>query len=150
VDVGRIVREVIATYEYSIRNDGFDVTVHIEESVPPVRCDSGALSQAILNLLNNAVKYSADVRQIDVAVRKEKDCVAIAVGDKGIGIRASEQPGIFDKFYRVGTGLVHDRKGTGLGLTLVKHIVDAHGGRIRLESAPGQGSRFTILLNPAA
>ena len=72
--------------------------------------------------------------------------VAIEVADQGIGIPRSEQEKIFEKFYRVSTGLVHDTKGSGLGLALVKHIVEAHKGKIQLESTPGRGSRFTILI----
>jgi signal transduction histidine kinase len=145
-DAGQIVEEVIRTYEYPIRNDGFDLRVHIEQHLPAVRVDRGAISQAVLNLLNNAVKYSDSVKRIDVSVRSESDQLLIEVADQGIGIPASEQARVFDKFYRISTGLVHDRKGTGLGLTLVKHIVDAHRGAVRLTSAPGKGSRFTIEL----
>ena len=145
-DAGQIVDEVIRTYEYPIRNDGFDLRVHIEQNLPAVRVDRGAISQAVLNLLNNAVKYSDSVKRIDVSVRSESDQILIDVADQGIGIPASEQTRVFDKFYRISTGLVHDRKGTGLGLTLVKHIVDAHRGAVRLTSAPGKGSRFTIEL----
>jgi two-component system phosphate regulon sensor histidine kinase PhoR len=145
-DAGQIVEEVIRTYEYPIRNDGFDLCVQIEPNLPSVRVDRGAISQAVLNLLNNAVKYSDSVKRIDVSVRSAGGQVAIEIADQGIGIPASEQERVFDKFYRISTGLVHDRKGTGLGLTLVKHIVDAHRGAVRLTSAPGKGSRFTIEL----
>jgi signal transduction histidine kinase len=86
------------------------------------------------------------VKKINVRVRRRDGLVAIEVADSGIGIPRSEQEKIFEKFYRVSTGLVHDTKGSGLGLALVKHIVEAHKGKIQVESAIGRGSRFTILI----
>ncbi|MBI4474603.1 MAG: HAMP domain-containing histidine kinase [Acidobacteria bacterium] len=145
-DAGQIVEEVIRTYEQPIRHEGFELHTRIEHPLPPVKVDRGAISQAVLNLLNNAVKYSDSVKQIGVDVRAVAGHVLIEVTDKGIGIPASEHQRIFDQFYRISTGLVHDRKGTGLGLTLVKHIVDAHQGMIHVNSAPGKGSSFTIAL----
>lgn len=120
--------------------------VDVEDNLPPVMIDRDALSQAVLNLLNNAIKYSDDVKRISVRVRFCERRVAIEVADQGIGIARSEQEKIFEKFYRVNTGLVHDTKGSGLGLALVRHIVQAHGGQVLVDSAPLRGSRFTILL----
>jgi signal transduction histidine kinase len=144
-DAGQVVEEVVRTYEFPIRNDGFDLSVSIEQGLE-VNMDCAAISQAVLNLLNNAVKYSDSVKQIGVTVRRADDHAAIEVSDSGIGIPAAEQNRIFDKFYRISDGLVHDRKGTGLGLTLVKHIVEAHRGTIRVHSTPAKGSRFMLLL----
>jgi signal transduction histidine kinase len=92
------------------------------------------------------VKYSDDVKKIAIRVRRRDGDIAIEVADHGIGIPRSEQDKIFEKFYRVSTGLVHDTKGSGLGLALVKHIVEAHKGKIQLDSAPGRGSKFTVLI----
>jgi signal transduction histidine kinase len=100
----------------------------------------------VLNLLNNAIRYSTDVKKIEVRVEGRDGQIAIEVADHGIGIARSEQEKIFEKFYRVNNDLVHTVRGTGLGLTLVKHIVDAHGGKIVVNSVPGKGSHFTILL----
>ena len=99
-----------------------------------------------MNLLDNAVKYSNGQRRIDVIVSADATAVRVAVRDRGIGIPAAEQKKIFDKFYRVGSGLVHDVKGSGLGLAIVSHVVKAHGGRVDVTSAPGEGSTFTIVL----
>src|SRR5207249_3746318 len=100
----------------------------------------------LMNLLDNAVKYSNGNKSVAVSVTDDAQCVRIAVCDRGIGIPASEQKKIFEKFYRVGSGLVHDVKGSGLGLAIVNHVVKAHGGRVEVVSAPGQGSTFTIVL----
>jgi signal transduction histidine kinase len=144
--VAEVVEEVLKSYEYQITSDGFELTTDIAADLPPVSIDRDAISQALLNLVNNAVKYSDDVKKISVRLRRRDGFVAIEVADHGIGIPRSEQEKIFEKFYRVSTGLVHDTKGSGLGLALVKHIVEAHKGKIQLESAPGRGSRFTILI----
>jgi signal transduction histidine kinase len=145
-DVAEVVEEVLKSYEYQITSAGFDLSTDIAADLPPVAIDRDAISQAVLNLVNNAVKYSDDTKKINVRLRRRDGYVAIEVADHGIGIPRSEQEKIFEKFYRVSTGLVHDTKGSGLGLALVKHIVEAHKGRIQLESAPGRGSRFTVLI----
>jgi len=100
--------------------------------------------------VNNALKYSGENKEIAVRVYARDASVAIEVADKGIGIPRSEHEKVFEKFYRVSTGLVHDTKGSGLGLALVKHIVESHSGKILIDSAPGKGSRFTILIPSCA
>lgn len=145
-DVGEVVVQVLRSYEYQIINAGFQLTTDIQRDLPPAMIDQDAISQAVLNLLNNAVKYSDKIKEIDVRVRSRDGHIAIEVIDKGIGIPRSEQDKVFEKFYRVSTGLVHNTRGTGLGLALVKHIVEAHRGKIMLDSTPGKGSRFTILI----
>lgn len=108
--------------------------------------DREAIAQSVLNLLDNAVRYSDQSKRIEIAVNTRASEIAIEVADHGIGIPRAEQQRIFEKFYRVSTGLVHDTKGSGLGLAIVKHIVAAHRGRVEVESTPGRGSRFTIFL----
>jgi signal transduction histidine kinase len=145
-DVAQIVSDVLRPYEDHIRSSGFALSVALEESLPAVLVDAEAVSQAVLNLIDNAMKYSPDRKQLSIRVWKHNNEVAIDVADQGIGIPESEQRRIFEKFYRVNTGLVHDTKGSGLGLTLTNHVVEAHGGRIAVDSMPGSGSRFTIFL----
>ena len=145
-DVAEVVEDVLKSYDYQITSAGFEMTTDIDADLPPVSIDRDAISQAVLNLVNNAVKYSDDIKKISVRLRRRDGYVAIEVADEGIGIPRSEQEKIFEKFYRVSTGLVHDTKGSGLGLALVKHIVEAHKGKIQLESALGRGSHFTILI----
>jgi signal transduction histidine kinase len=145
-DVSEVVEDVIRSYEYQIVNAGFTLKADIKQDLPAAQIDRDAISQAVLNLVNNAVKYSDEEKEVAVRVYACDRWVAIEVADRGIGIPRSEQEKIFEKFYRVSTGLVHDTKGSGLGLALVKHIIDAHRGQILVESAPGKGSRFTILI----
>jgi signal transduction histidine kinase len=96
--------------------------------------------------VNNAVKYSATEKYLGINLYHHDDGVNLEVVDHGIGIPAKEQAKIFEKFYRVGDPLVHNTKGSGLGLSLVRHIVQAHGGDVAVQSEPGQGSKFTITL----
>src|SRR4029079_11708982 len=110
------------------------------------RADKDALGQALVNLLDNALKYSDGRKEIEVSIVTAANDVRVSVRDHGIGIAASEQKKIFEKFYRVGSGLVHDVKGSGLGLSIVKHVAEAHVGRVELTSALGEGSTFTIVL----
>jgi signal transduction histidine kinase len=145
-DVGRIVSEVVDAYRFQIEQHGLDLEVHVAEGLPEVAADKEALGQALLNLVNNAIKYSRDGRYLRLDVSQRADEVRIAVTDLGIGIAKAEQRKIFDKFYRAEDSLVHETKGSGLGLPLVRHIMEAHGGSVEVESAPGRGSTFTLVL----
>ena len=145
-DIAEVIENVLSTYRYQITNSGFDVQTNLQPGLPPVVIDRDAMAQAISNLVDNAIKYSADVKQLSIKTETRGDDLSIEVADHGIGIPRAEQSKVFEKFYRVGNGLVHDVKGSGLGLSLVKHIIEAHKGTISVESDVGKGSRFTILL----
>src|SRR5688500_10691622 len=145
-DMGEVIQNVLSSYRYQISNSGFDVQTNIQPDLPPVLIDGDAMAQAISNLLDNAIKYSGDVKQLSITTETLRSHLSIEIADHGIGIPRAEQAKIFEKFYRVGNGLVHDVKGSGLGLSLVKHIIDAHKGTISVESDAGKGSRFTIIL----
>ena len=121
----------------------------IDEDAPLVLADRDALEQALLNLLSNAVKYSGRGRQIRLGVHSRNERVVIDVGDDGIGIPPAEQSRIFEKFYRVNDPEHASIPGTGLGLTLVAHVVAAHHGDIRVQSEVGRGTTSSIVL-PAA
>lgn len=114
--------------------------------LPPALIDTDAVAQAFMNLLDNAVKYSGPAKEIEVRLSRAGNFATVSVTDHGIGIPREEHEKIFEKFYRVSTGLVHDVKGSGLGLSLVKHITKAHGGRVVVESEQGRGSTFTLYL----
>ena len=145
-DVGRVVHEVVEAYRFQIEQQGFALEVVVPENLPEVRIDKEALGQALINLVNNAIKYSHDDKHVRIAVRVEHGKLLLSVVDHGIGIPKHEQKRIFEKFYRAENSLVHDTKGSGLGLALVRHIMDAHGGSVEVESAPGKGSTFTLVL----
>ncbi|MBZ5535815.1 MAG: HAMP domain-containing histidine kinase [Acidobacteriia bacterium] len=144
--IPEVVRETIESYRFHVEQQGFTLKVDIDNTLPPTRIDRDAISQAILNLLNNALKYSENEKSITVTVSREGQTAKIMVADRGIGIARVDQKRIFEKFYRAANSLVHDTKGSGLGLSLVNHIVKAHGGTIKVESRVGEGSRFVIQL----
>jgi signal transduction histidine kinase len=144
--VARIVSDVLEAYRFQIEQQGFELSVDVEPGLPEVEADSEALGQALLNLVNNAIKYSRETKSIALSVRRAGERVAISVADKGIGVPKAEQRKIFEKFYRGEASLVHETKGSGLGLSLVEHIMEAHGGTVEIESAPGKGSTFTLVL----
>ena len=108
--------------------------------------DWEALTRALWNLLDNAVKYSPDSPTVLVEVAREQYAVSISVRDRGLGITPKEQKQIFRKFFRGSAAKAAGVKGTGIGLAMVQYIIQAHGGKMRLESAPGVGSTFTIVL----
>ena len=138
---------MVKTFEIRLRSSGFAIEVRGPSSpLPELRVDRDAIRQALFNLLDNAVKYSGDGREIVVHLGHRNGEAVIAVRDRGIGISRQEQQKVFERFHRVGTGLVHDVKGTGLGLAIVEHIVRAHGGEVSIDSEPGVGSTFSIHL----
>ncbi|MEA2205973.1 MAG: two-component system, OmpR family, phosphate regulon sensor histidine kinase PhoR [Blastocatellia bacterium] len=145
-DMAEVIAGVLSSYRYQISNSGFDVQTNMQPELPPVLMDRDAMAQALSNLLDNAIKYSGEVKQLSITTKTVRSDLSIEIADHGIGIPRAEQAKIFEKFYRVGNGLVHDVKGSGLGLSLVKHIIEAHKGTISVESDVGKGSRFTILL----
>lgn len=144
--LAEIVRFTAQAMRYSLEQQRFTLRTEIEENMPPALVDRDAIEQAILNLLANAQKYSGDSRDIEMRLRSE-DCMAvIEVTDHGIGIEPAQQNRIFERFYRV-PGPETDRiPGTGLGLTLVQHIAEAHGGHVTVRSEPGKGSTFALVL----
>jgi signal transduction histidine kinase len=145
-DLAELVRSTLESYRFQIQQNGFAFEENISADIPPVNVDREAIARSLLNLVNNALKYSKDDKYIGVSLYRSNGSVNLEVRDHGIGIPAHEQEKIFEKFYRCGDPLVHNVKGSGLGLSLVRHIARAHGGDVSVESHPQKGSKFTIAL----
>ncbi len=146
LEINDIVDEVLTNYRYHFHEEGFEVTQHIEPQLKPIQADKQALTECLINLLDNGMKYSKAIKELTVSTGLKGQYQYIEVKDKGIGISPREQKYIFDKFYRVTKGaLAHHAKGSGLGLSIVMHLVKGHNGRIELESQEYKGSCFRIL-----
>ena len=145
-DMRELVYTTLDSYRYQIEQNGFALEERIDEDIPPLRVDREAIARSLVNLINNALKYSQNKKYIRVSIFRQNGSVKLQVKDRGIGIAQTDQQKIFEKFYRAGDPLVHNTKGSGLGLSLVQHIVRAHGGAVGVESVPGEGSTFTIEL----
>jgi signal transduction histidine kinase len=151
-DIAELVRNTLDSYRYQIEQQGFEFEESIDSNLPAVPVDREAIARALVNLVNNALKYSCEEKFLGVKLYRDQSAVKLEVADHGIGIERRDQSKIFEKFYRAGDPLVHNTKGSGLGLSLVRHISQAHGGDIAVESTPGRGSRFilSLPLAPAA
>ena len=142
--VGPLVRESVEAFSYVLTQQGFKVEVAIPPDLPEVSLDATAVTQALTNLVDNAIKYSRERKSLRVEATIQDGHLALTVADEGIGIPREEQRRIFEKFYRVGRSETQEQRGSGVGLALVRHIAQAHGGRVTVESRPGEGSRFTL------
>ena len=145
VEIDRLLRDVVATAE-ATAPAGMKVDMSLAENLPAVAGDEAALRRVFQNLVGNAIKYGANAGWIGVSATHTASTLEISVSDRGIGIAAAEQARIFDPFYRTPDVVAAQIQGAGLGLSLVKRIVEAHAGRISVKSAPGQGSTFTVTL----
>ena len=149
VPVAPMLRDVVESSRATIEAAGMRVEYDLDESLPPVLGDEAALRRVFQNLVANAIKYGGSGGWLGLRARQAGSTVHIAVADRGIGIAATEQPRIFEPFYRAPEVVAAQIQGTGLGLSLVKRLVEAHGGRVLVHSAPGAGSEFVVIL-PAA
>jgi two-component system phosphate regulon sensor histidine kinase PhoR len=138
-----VVSRTVETYEQYLTRLGYSVEMQLAAALPPVRFDADAISQALVNLLDNAAKYSGDSKSIAVRSYASSGCAILEVEDHGIGIPREEQEKIFQRFYRVGNAVA--KGGYGLGLYLVRHTMNAHNGRVELDSEPQRGSRFRLI-----
>lgn len=145
-DIAELVRNTLDSYRYQIEQQGFSLEENIQPNLPALQVDREAIARALVNLINNALKYSSEDKFLGVKLYRENGVVKLEVSDHGIGIGRHDQSKIFEKFYRAGDPLVHNTKGSGLGLSLVRHISEAHGGDIAVESTPGKGSKFILSL----
>jgi two-component system phosphate regulon sensor histidine kinase PhoR len=141
-----IVTQALEAFDASFVGRHEEVRVDLAPNLPMLHVDRGALVDALLNLLTNANKYSPERGKIRLSARADERHVRISVIDQGMGIARREHRRIFDKFYRSNELLSSDVEGSGLGLAIVRHVIQAHGGRVELESELGKGSTFTLVL----
>jgi len=145
-DVSAWLDETIDSFINDHIHDQIEIRKHFDPDVPSTAIDHDALSQCLNNLLDNAIKFSPNSKSVDVYLQKESEFVIIRVQDYGMGIPKKDLDRIFDRFFQGTPSGRQSVKGTGLGLALVRHAIEAHGGRVSVESSPGQGSIFTIFL----
>jgi len=147
IDIGTLLNDIILTFQHQVRHEDFELKSEIDKSLPMTMADRSAITQAITNLVDNAIKYSGEVKKIYITAFMKNQYLHISVQDYGIGITKEDLNKVFDRFYRGSDESIQSKvKGTGLGLTLVKQIIEKHQGSIYVESKPGKGSTFTIKL----
>jgi signal transduction histidine kinase len=139
------LEEMARDFQGEVAGMGFTVAASVPESLPVLTGDREALTRAVHNLLDNAVKYSPNSKIVWLGASSNGEALFISVRDQGVGIPEEDKAHVFEKFYRGGE-LAQQVKGVGLGLNLVKHIVAAHSGAVDFESKEGEGSTFTIRL----
>ena len=145
-NLAETVRDTLESYRYHLKKKGFSIQEEIASYLPEMIFDREAIASVLVNLLSNAMKFSPKKKEVAVRLFRENENAVLQVADKGIGITKKEISRIFKRFYRSKNEIVSETRGSGLGLTLVKHITEAHGGRIKVESEPGKGSIFSIIL----
>lgn len=146
-DLQQIVEDVLDDYGHQLEEAGFTIERNLDGPIEPLPLDKESISQAVINLLDNAQKYSGERKFVRVSVGEDGKGPYVEVADSGIGIPTEDVHRIFEMFYRVEHGLLHDVKGLGIGLAVVKKIVEDHGGRVEVDSKVGEGSRFVLRFN---
>ena len=146
IPVADIIETSLAAFRSQRLDARMSLSTELAPDLPRVAVDREAIAAAVLNLLQNAFKYTGDDKRIAVRARREKKDVVIEVEDNGVGIAPRDRKKVFDRFYRVDNLLTRKTEGSGLGLAIAKRIVDAHGGKVQVRSEPGKGSCFSIHL----
>jgi signal transduction histidine kinase len=142
-----VVRETIASLQPVAKKKRIRLMEQPAHRIPPVAADKGLITQAVKNLVNNAIKYSPERTTVTVSTALEAEAVRVCVEDRGFGIPAEAKERVWDKFYRVvREGQEKDEESTGLGLSFVREVVEQHGGRVELDSEEGRGSKFSFTL----
>jgi two-component system phosphate regulon sensor histidine kinase PhoR len=151
-DVGAAVARAVAVYRYRAEREGVDLAVEVEGELPRARIDERAIQLAVINLIDNALKYAPQGRVVTIRTRREGEAIAIRVSDRGPGVPLDERERIFERFVRGASAAQRDGgssapvRGSGIGLALVKHIAESHGGSAWVESVSGQGSTFVVTI----
>jgi signal transduction histidine kinase len=145
-NLAEVIRETLELYRYHLEKKGFAIHKEINDDFPPMDFDREAMASILVNLLTNSMKFSTDKKEVFVRLCRAGDNAVIQVEDKGIGISRKEADKIFQRFYRSENETVSASMGSGLGLTIVKHIAEAHGGQVGVDSVPGKGSVFSVFI----
>jgi two-component system, OmpR family, phosphate regulon sensor histidine kinase PhoR len=145
INLNEIAESVLQRYDYHLKNKNFEIHKELTPNLPSINGDKEALYEVIMNLIDNAIKYSNDEKFISIKTSKDEGKVILEVADKGIGIPENQQKFVFDKFFRVTEGEVQSVRGSGLGLAIVKHIMEGHKANITLNSVQGKGSSFKLI-----
>ncbi|REE05773.1 sensor histidine kinase [Marinoscillum furvescens] len=146
-DLNLIVEELLHDYAYHLERNGFTYTTSFTPDLSVISADKEAIYEALVNLVDNAIKYSPETKHLELRTEESKHTLQIVVMDQGMGIPTEKQRLIFDKFYRVSEGNVHTTQGAGLGLTLVSRIMEAHGGKAEVDHNPTGGSIFKLIFH---
>jgi len=141
-----VIQDTLESYRYHLEKKGFAIHKNIARDLPEMNFDGEAIASVLINLLSNAMKFSPMEKEVTVKLFRDDGNAVIQVADKGIGILPKEVPKNFQRFYQSENKVVSETRGSGLGLTLIKHITEAHNGRIQVESEPGKGSTFSVIL----
>lgn len=145
-DLGEVAARAAEVYRYRAEREGVELKIEVADGLPQAKLDARAMELAIINLLDNALKYAKEGKRIELHVRPHPRGLEVAVVDFGPGIAPEDHRRIFERFVRGKSAAEGQIRGTGIGLSLVKHIADAHGGKVRVDSAPGKGSTFSLQL----
>jgi two-component system, OmpR family, phosphate regulon sensor histidine kinase PhoR len=144
INVAQLVAKELEAYAYQLQKDGFQLTADVDPHVPETLADPTAISMALFNLLDNSIKYSGEQKLVKVKVAQNNGYIALSVTDSGPGIPVEERQKIFEKFYRGSAAAAKKTRGSGIGLSLTKHVAEMHGGDILLQSEVGKGSTFIL------
>jgi len=146
INLHHIIENLMPNFTIRVEDRKGSTYQHLDASEDLVMLDEVHIGNLISNLLDNAIKYSSDSPEISISTRNKDKGIVIAITDNGIGISKEDQKMVFERFFRVHTGNVHDVKGFGLGLSYVKRIADAHGGHVSVDSSLGKGTKFEVYL----
>ena len=145
-NLANVIQDTLESYRYHLEKKGFAIYKDIAQDLPEMNFDGDAIASVLINLLSNAMKFSPKEKEVTVKLFRDDGNAVLQVADKGIGISPKEVSKIFQRFYQSENKIVSETRGSGLGLTLVKHITEAHSGKIQVESEIGKGSIFSVIL----
>lgn len=145
-DLNKLIKEVVKSMKPKLDSKSLDIEMSLQENLPTVEVDRDKFIQVVMNLLANAITYTSDAGHVAISTGTKNDEVFILVKDDGIGVSEEDLPYIFERFYRVDKSRSRKTGGTGVGLTIVKDLVEVHGGRIEVKSELGKGSEFFVYL----